>query len=162
NPAARASHGGRHPAAAARTAAGRPTPPSRIRCRAQCSSRSAATCGRWSLPSASLSWSQAGAVVGYSSCAAVAVSWPGTLYDEGMLLFQPLPQARVLTGVRFLVALDHLHRDERSLLRVDTHVVEGNDVRVFELAVDRRFLDEAGVLVWVLIVEHVLDGDFAP
>ena len=58
-------------------------------------------------------------------------------------------------------ALDHLHREEQPFLRVDAEFVDRDDVRMFELAGDLGFLDEAEFLLGVGLVEQVLDGDFA-
>ena len=67
-------------------------------------------------------------------------------------LFQDLPQA---------AAPDHLHGEEQPLLGVDAEFMDRHDIGMFQLAGDLRLFDEAGLLAFVAVVEHVLDGHFA-
>src|SRR5262249_54782835 len=59
------------------------------------------------------------------------------------------------------LAPNHFHAEKQPLQMVGAQFVDGDDVRVFELASDLCFLDEAELLGGISLVQEVLDGDFA-
>src|SRR5262249_54090099 len=82
--------------------------------------------------------------------------------SQGVILLSDLwafPQ--LVEHLSETAALDHLHREEQSLLSIHAQLVDRHDVGGLELPSDLRFLDETSLLLRVARAEDVLDRHFA-